>query len=110
MDVTDRPEGLAVVGEIDVNNIEELLAAIQRHGPRHVRLDLTGVRFVDLSSMARLLAVSRGRAGQAAPDVEIGDVSSPVARVVSILDRVDGGSPPATRAARRPHPGRVDAG
>jgi stage II sporulation protein AA (anti-sigma F factor antagonist) len=78
---------VAVQGDIDYHNSAQLprnvLAAVGRHHPRRVELDLSQVPFIDSSAMASLLFACRATRAAGA-QFELTDVHADVRRMLEI--------------------------
>lgn len=85
--ISSTETGLAASGEIDVHTAPSLAAAIDAAGP-DVRLDLSGVEFVDSSGL-RVLIDSHQRLADAGGGLRIVALSEPVRRLLEISGVTD---------------------
>jgi anti-sigma B factor antagonist len=75
--------GLEIIGEIDGHTSPRLAEALATVADRPVRLDLSGVEFVDSSGL-RVLIEAHQRAGETGGSITLVELSGPVARLLEV--------------------------
>ena len=84
---SDGSVDMTVSGELDMLSGAELAGLLAGHnaGGRSVRLDLSGIAFIDSSGLGHIVE-SRANADRAGNGLSIGAVSEPVARLMQLTD------------------------